>query len=204
MDDFDAFQYLLHLASPDDEDDLSELSTSADNMANIANGSFTSTSPEEEIIRLRGSRRPRTSSNSNCDTNQGKRSIRKERTREQLVMALATRKSPRKAVGPQVDYASYFFRSPTPKKAPQKSGTTPKKEPSPAALKARINFRKRLSLSSFESSSTGTASPANSVNGDPIRTANSVNSDSCGPKKPRKSCLKTTATTINGLPSVDH
>jgi len=110
---------------------LDEL-VATDNTDNIIRGCVCSSSPEEEIIRHRGRKR--------CSDEDSK----PKRRKEEIAVFLATRKSPRKPPKP-VDFSAYFFRSPTPNKNPPKSAT-PKKEPSPSLLKARINFRKRLSL----------------------------------------------------------
>lgn len=178
---------------PGTSDELSEHTASVDNISNIANGSIPSASPDEEVIRSRGRKpvRPLPSRNHHYSSNTSKDgSVNR---REQLVLALATRKSPRKLPGPLVDYASYFFRSPTPKKTSQKTSTTPKKEPSPSVLKARANFRKRLSLSSYDplsssasSSSTGSSSSASSP-------STSLNGDSSQPRCPKRSCIRETS-----------
>lgn len=169
LDMADPFQLLFEVLTNQDQEqsrsseDFSE--GLPDNVANIANGSMFSASPDEEIIKCRGRKQA------------SKLKVNKVSSRrDQMLLALATRKSPRKPTGPVVDYASYFFRSPTPKKTPQLSGMTPKKEPSPALLKARRNFRKRLSLNS--ESSSPVASP---VSGTDL-------------SQPKKSCLRKTAT----------
>lgn len=184
MESLDPFHFLLDVTSNNSRssDELLDYTSSADNVVNIANGSIASASPDEEIIKSRGRRRSTASSTSIASS-----FMQSIQHRDHLVVALATRKSPRKPPGPLVDYASYFFRSPTPKKTPQKKIMTPKKEPSPSALKARINFRKRLSLNYHESmsssSSSGSSSPSSS----------SVHGDSL-PPQPKKSCLRNTST----------
>jgi hypothetical protein len=174
------FDALTHRGDDSSSSDLSEPSLSVDNDANIANGSSLSTSPDEEIIRCRGRKHP-SSRNKPVNSNPSAR-------REEMLLALATRKSPRKPSGPVVDYASYFFRSPTPKKTPQSStGNTPKKELSPALLKARMNFRKRLSLNpdsnSSSSSPRGSQSPSLMSSGNRVEVS-----------QPKKSSLKNTVT----------
>ena len=110
----------------------SEYTIIADNVRNINCGlnRRQKTSPEEQLIKNRGRKLSA--------------GVRFQETTCPVVMA--TRKSPRKPPVSTSDFASTFFKSPTPKKTPVKSSkVTPIKRPLSAQRKA---FRKRLSLNS--------------------------------------------------------
>lgn len=117
------------------------------NWANIANGASSPASPEEQVIQSRGRRR--------SDGQQLRSRVRKHDT----VVMLACRKSPRKPVKP-VDFASYFFRSPTPKK--HKPMEAPVLTQSPAFVRAKKSYRKRMSLISHPSSPASPSSSSSS------------------------------------------
>ena len=110
----------------------SEYNIIIDNVRNITCGINwrSKTSPEEQLIKSRGRK-----------LSNGVR-IQQDMT---CPVAMATRKSPRKPPT-STDFATTYFKSPTPKKTPVKSSkVTPVKKPLSAQRKA---FRKRLSLNS--------------------------------------------------------
>ncbi|KAI1303009.1 hypothetical protein HDE_02393 [Halotydeus destructor] len=93
-------------------------------------------SPDEEIIKSRG-RKP----------------INHRLKHVNSPELLVTRKSPRK-VANTVDFASYFFKSPTPKKTPTKYYRYTPIRNSKKGSSSKTSFRKRLSLSNCASSGT--------------------------------------------------
>ena len=121
------------------------------NWVNIVNGGSAPASPDEEIIRSRGRRK-----------SAGPVVPSEKQRRNDIIVALATRKSPRKPAK-RVDFSAYFFRSPTPKKVKQEpvhqtQQQSAPKEPSPAEIRAKKSFKKRLSLSSDQHSTPSSPS----------------------------------------------
>lgn len=139
-----ALEDIQHIIGDGWGDDLSSSDDSRDhlinNSVNIARGFSNISSPEEEVIRSRGRVNKRTSDET--------------KTRDSVLMHLATRKSPRKPVSKSVnDLVDDYFKSPTPKKA----RGTPKKNSKVTPIKSssdyKVNpkkaaFRKRLTLNS--------------------------------------------------------
>lgn len=134
------------------------------NSINIANGGSSPASPEEQVIQSRGRRR----------TSGDQQSLRSRQRKDDIVVMLACRKSPRKPAKP-VDFASYFFRSPTPKK--QRPILTQVLSQSPAVVRAKKSFRKRMSLLSPTSSPASPSSSSSSSNSSTSGTRDSQSGD---------------------------
>lgn len=139
-----AFEDIQHIIGDGWGDDSSSSDDSRDhlinNSVNIARGFSNISSPEEEVIRSRG--------------RINKRPSDETKSKDSVLIHLATRKSPRKPKARAVnDIVDDFFKSPTPKKA----RGTPKKNSKITPIKSssdyKVNpkkaaFRKRLTLNS--------------------------------------------------------
>ena len=149
------------------------------NRANIARGYSDISSPEEEIIKARG---------------RLKKDAMGPKSKDSVLLHLATRKSPRKPPSKTVnEFADDYFKSPTPKKArgtPKKSSKiTPIKSSSDYKVNPRkAAFRKRLTLNASDSkievnsprNETGSVSPSPKVS-TACYTKNSSNAPETSP-----------------------